>query len=122
MSRLTLKERFEFDILTEPHERIAYLMLDILASSGHGDVASCGVAEFDLMNFADALGQPPGETLRLLNRIADSIQAVCVESENTVLFAMAGALQQDFAQLYISRGFEGLPPNLPKVQPRIFRS
>ncbi|MBG6202676.1 hypothetical protein IWQ48_003823 [Labrenzia sp. EL_13] len=121
MARQTMKQRFEFDVLTDPVERTAYLMLDIMAMDGHGDVGSCGVAEFDLLNFSDALGEPPGETLQLIKRVGEAIQAVCVEHENTVLFAMAGANQRNFSHLYTSRGFEGLPPNLPQVQPRHFR-
>jgi hypothetical protein len=117
-----MKERFDFDVLTETQDRLAYVVLYYLATDGHGDVGSCGVAELDLMDLSAALDQPPGETLRQLRTIAEKVSAVCVEHEDTVLFAMAGADQKDFAHLYVSRGFEGLPPNLPKVQPRIFRS
>ncbi|MEO0955777.1 MAG: hypothetical protein AAFY12_12345 [Pseudomonadota bacterium] len=118
MAHQTMKQRFEFDVLTDPTERIAYLMLEIMAADGHGDIGSCGVAAFDLLNFSDALGEPPGVTLRLLKKVGEAIQALCVEHENTVLFAMAGANQRGFSHLYTSRGFEGLPPNLPRVQPR----
>lgn len=47
--------------------------------------------------------------------------AVCVEHQNLVLFALAGASQDGFAHLYKSRGFIGLPPNLPRLNPRFMR-
>lgn len=121
MARLTLKQRLEFDVLTETSDRLAYAMLERLACDGHGDWGSCGVAEFDLIEFAAAVDEPPGETLRRLKRIAPMIGAVCVEHENAVLFALAGAMQDGFGHLYKRCGFEGLPPNLPRVEPRALR-
>lgn len=121
MAALKLKERFEFDVLKTVEDRLAYAVLQSLANNGHGDIGSCGVAEFDLIDFAEALDMPPGETLRRLKALAALINALCVEHENIVLFALAGADQAGFAHLYKSRGFEGLPPNLPKVAPRYWR-
>ncbi len=121
MAALKLKERFEFDVLRTVEDRLAYAVVQSLANNGHGDIGSCGVAEFDLIEFAEALDAPPGETLRRLKTIASPINALCVEHDNVVLFALAGADQDSFAHLYKSRGFEGLPPNLPKVAPRFRR-
>ncbi|WP_128287168.1 MULTISPECIES: hypothetical protein [Agrobacterium tumefaciens complex] len=121
MARLTLKERFEFDVLETMEDRLAFSLVHHLANDGHGDVGSCGVAEFNLLEFSAALEWPPGETLRRLNRISGLVKGLCVEKENVVLFALAGAEQNSFDHLYKSRGFEGLPPNLPKVAPRYAR-
>ncbi|RWO94200.1 MAG: hypothetical protein EOQ98_31870 [Mesorhizobium sp.] len=121
MARLSLKQRFDFDVLIEPEDRLVYALLQYMACDGHGDVGGCGVAEFDLLNLAEALDWAPGATLRRLKRIAPEVNAVCVEHENTVLFALAGAGQKEFDHLYKRRGFEGLPPNLPHVKPRFLR-
>ncbi|WP_024896569.1 hypothetical protein ACQY1H_00990 [Agrobacterium vitis] len=121
MARLSLKERFEFDVLEATDDRLAFSIVHHLANDGHGDLGSCGVAEFDLLDFSAALEQPPGETLRQLKRISELVKGLCVEHENVVLFALAGAEQDSFAHLYKSRGFEGLPPNLPRVAPRYAR-
>ncbi|MFN7177614.1 MAG: hypothetical protein ACK4MX_12095 [Thermaurantiacus sp.] len=121
MARLNMKKRLEFDRLTETGDRLVYAILDRLACDGHGDWGSCGVAEFDLIEFAEAVDEPPGDLLRRLLRIATLVEAVCVEHEKTVLFALAGAMQDGFDHLYKSRGFEGLPPNLPRVKPRFLR-
>ena len=118
MSRLRIKQRFEFDVLSGCEDRLAYSVIHHLANDGHGDIGSCGVAEFELLDFAEALSWPPGETLRRLKQIATQIKGLCVEQENTVLFALAGSEQGSFDHLYKSRGFEGLPPNLPKASPR----
>jgi hypothetical protein len=88
-----------------------------LASDGHGDIGSCGVAEFDLLDLSEALDLAPGETLRRLKSIAVSVKGICVEHENIVLFALADVEQGSFDHLYKSRGFEGFPPNLPRVAP-----
>lgn len=74
-----------------------------------------------MSEFAEALATPPGETLRRLKSLAGPINFLCVEHENTILFALAGADQAGFAHLYKSRGFGGLPPNLPKVAPRYWK-
>jgi hypothetical protein len=120
MARLTLKERMEFDRLTDTTDRLVYAMLETFASSGHGDVGGCGVAEFHLAEFADAIDEDPAALLRRLERMAPLIDAVCVEHGGTVLFALAGAGRDDFAHLYKSRGFIGVPPNLPTVNARAF--
>ncbi len=121
MPRLSLKERFEFDVLETTDDRLAFSIVHHLANDGHGDLGSCGVAEFDLLDFSEALERPPGETLRQLKRISVQVKGVCVEHENVVLFALAGAEQDGFTHLYKSRGFEGLPPNLPRIAPRYAR-
>lgn len=121
MAALKLRERFEFDVLKGVEERLAYAVVHSLANNGHGDIGSCGVAEFDLIDFAEALDWPPGEALRRLKTLSLPISGLCVEHENVVLFALAGADQAGFAHLYKSRGFEGIPPNLPKVAPRYWR-
>jgi hypothetical protein len=112
MARRSLKQRFNFDVLIDPDDRLAYALLQSMAYDGHGDVGGCGVAEFDLSSFAEALDWAPGATLRRLKRLAPEVKAVCVEHESAVLFAVAGAQQKDFDHLYKSRDFEGLPPNL----------
>jgi hypothetical protein len=121
MARLTLKQKFDFDVLIDPEDRLVYALLQFMALDGHGDVGGCGVAEFDLLNLAEALDWPPGATLRRLKRIAPEVKALCVEHENTVLFALAGAGQKEFDHLYKSRRFEGLPPILPRVKARFLR-
>lgn len=121
MAQTSIRQRFDLDIVTDPEDRLVYVMMQHMAYDGHGDVGMCGVAEFDLIGLAEAVDRPPGETLRRLKRIAQSVHAVCVEHENLVLFAMAGASQEDFAHLYKSRGFVGMPPNLPRVKPRFMR-
>jgi hypothetical protein len=108
----SLKQRFDFTILREPQDRLAYAMLKTLSYDGHGDYGSCGVAEFDLIDFANAVDWPPGETLRRLKRIASELGAVCVEHQDIILFAIAGAQQEGFDHLYKRRGFEGRPPVL----------
>ncbi|WNJ87942.1 hypothetical protein [Bosea sp. 685] len=112
MTQRTLKQRFGFDILLDPEDRLAYALLHSMAYDGHGDWGGCGVAELDLGEFADTLGWPRGVTLRRLKEIAPKVRAVCVERHDTILFALAGAQQEGFSHLYKSRGFEGLPPNL----------
>lgn len=118
MATLKLKDRFEFDVLASDEDRLFFAMIRFLTTDGHGDIGSCGVAEFSLLNFAEATNRPPGEALRRLKSIAVSVKGLCVEHENVVLFAIAGADQHSFAHLYKSRGFEGLPPNLPRISPR----
>ncbi|WP_156116020.1 hypothetical protein [Bosea sp. UNC402CLCol] len=108
----SLKQRFAFTTLTESEDRLAYAVLKTLSSDGHGNYGSCGVAEFDLIEFAEALDWPPGETLRRLKRIASELGAVCVEHQDVILFATAGAQQEGFDHLYRTRGFEGRPPVL----------
>lgn len=108
----SLKQRFDFTILTQPEDLLAYAVIKTLAYDGHGDYGSCGVAEFDLIEFAEALDWPPGETLRRLKRIASELSAVCVEHQDVVLFAITGAQQEGFDYLYKRRGFEGRPPIL----------
>ena len=117
----TLKQRMEFDVLTDTMDRLVYTLVSTYADSGHGDLGACGVAEFKLADFADAIDEDPSVLLSRLQRIAPPIKAVCVEHGGVVLFALAGADQEDFAHLYTSRGFVGLPPNLPNVRPRFMR-
>jgi hypothetical protein len=93
MAALRLKERLEFDALKAVEDPLAYAVVQSLANNGHGDIGSCGVAEFNLIEFAEALDTPPGETLRRLKALAAPISALCVEHENTILFALAGADQ-----------------------------
>lgn len=121
MSRLTITQRFEFDLLVSCEDRLAYAVIHQLANDGHGDIGSCGVAEFDRLDLSEALSQPPSETLRRLKQIATQLKGLSVEQENTVLFALAGAEQDSFDHLYKSRGYEGIPPNLPKAPPRYAR-
>lgn len=121
MALQKLKQRLEFDVVTDTQDRLVYLIAERCALQGHGDWGSCGVAEFDLIELAEACEEPPGALLRRLNRIAPMVDAVCVEHENKVLFALAGAAQDGFEHLYKRCGFVGLPPNLPKVKPRAFR-
>ncbi|KFC74798.1 hypothetical protein FG93_00977 [Bosea sp. LC85] len=115
MTQRTLKQRFRFDVLLEPEDRLAHTVLLSMAYDGHGDWGGCGVAEFNLNDFADAIGWAPGATLRRLKDLAPTANAVCVEHDNIVLFALAGAQQDGFSHLYKSRGFEGLQPSLPHL-------
>ncbi|CCM79729.1 MULTISPECIES: hypothetical protein [Rhizobium] len=70
MAALKLRERFEFDVLKGVEERLAYAVVHSLANNGHGDIGSCGVAEFDLIDFAEASDWPSGEALRRLKTLS----------------------------------------------------
>lgn len=114
MARHTLMQMFGFEDTDTTVDR---LMLAILMwsawANGHGDIGHTGIAEFDLIEFAEAVQMPPGEALRAMRDLERRQRGFLCELDNKCLFVMPRAWEADFAHLYKTRGFEGHPPRLP---------
>lgn len=111
MSRDLMPSRYIGPCETD-QERMMIAVVALEAwGNGHGDEGSCGVAEFGLIEFAEAVSVPPGRCLRALKKLAEKVGGVCVVSDtDLVLFAVYDGSQSAFERLYVARGFGENPP------------